>query len=177
MGPSSPAEPPHASPAETPRVGPWVALRTLAVMAWFSAMFFVLGPWLVLRAEGADLGARLAASSLPPRSAAAGVALLLVSQIVDFVRRGRGTPAPFDPPRLFIAEGVYRHTRNPMYLLYVAVMLVLAWLFRSPWLVLYAVGFFGLAHLYVRKVEEPGLRARFGASYERYCERVPRWLG
>lgn len=145
-------------------------------MAWFSAMFFVLGPWLVLRAEGTDVAEGLASSSLASRIAGGVVVLLLTSQIVDFVRRGRGTPAPFDPPQRFIAEGIYRRTRNPMYLLYVVVMLVEACLFRSPWLLLYACGFFALAHLYVSRVEEPGLRARFGETYARYCDEVPRWF-
>src|SRR5215210_1005881 len=35
---------------------------------------------------------------------------------VDFIRRGRGTPAPYDPPRELVVAGLYRYVRNPQYL-------------------------------------------------------------
>ncbi|HTG34912.1 MAG TPA: methyltransferase [Thermoanaerobaculia bacterium] len=50
-----------------------------------------------------------------------GLALAIVGSlialwcIVTFVARGRGTPAPFDSPREFVAAGPYRYVRNPMY--------------------------------------------------------------
>ena len=71
---------------------------------------------------------------------------------------------------------MYARSRNPMYLLYVAFIVSEAWLFASPALLAYAAAFFGLAHLYVVRVEEPGLRRRFGEAYRRYCAEVPRWL-
>lgn len=157
--------------------GFFVTLKTLAVMAWFSAMFFALGPYLVLLASGSGFREGFAASPMAAKVVALLVLLVLSLQIAHFVRRGQGTPAPFDPPREFVATGIYRHTRNPMYLLYVAVMASEAWLFASLPLLAYAVGFFGLAHLYVTRIEEPGLKARFGESYATYCQTVPRWLG
>jgi len=30
--------------------------------------------------------------------------------------------------------------------------------------------------LFVLSIEEPGLKAKFGAEYEQYCRQVPRWL-
>jgi protein-S-isoprenylcysteine O-methyltransferase Ste14 len=36
--------------------------------------------------------------------------------IVTFVARGEGTPAPFDPPRKFVAAGPYKFVRKPMYI-------------------------------------------------------------
>lgn len=154
-----------------------IALRSLTVMTWFATWFFVAGPWCVLRLTSWSFQAGWQASPWPAKALAAAFVTVLAIQIGQFVRRGRGTPAPFDPPRSLIAGGVYEHSRNPMYLLYVAVMLAEAWLFASPALVLYALGFFGLAHVYVVGIEEPGLRRRFGAPYESYCARVPRWLG
>jgi protein-S-isoprenylcysteine O-methyltransferase Ste14 len=95
----------------------------------------------------------------------------------DFATRGRGTPAPIDPPRYLVSQRLYRVTRNPMY---VSVLLVIAGealLFRSWLLARYGglvwLGFFVMVVAY----EEPVLRRKFGASYDSYCQRVPRWLG
>jgi protein-S-isoprenylcysteine O-methyltransferase Ste14 len=93
-----------------------------------------------------------------------------------FVVLGHGTPNPLDPPRFLVRAGPYQVVRNPMY---VAVFLILAGealVFGSVILVAYlalvALGF----HLVVVVYEEPTLRGVFGASYEEYCRRVPRWL-
>ena len=40
---------------------------------------------------------------------------------------------------------------------------------------LYPVALFLLAEIYLVKIEEPRLVERFGAEYEEYCRRVPRW--
>jgi protein-S-isoprenylcysteine O-methyltransferase Ste14 len=64
-----------------------------------------------------DLGPQL--SSGPARYAGlmpllAGLAVILRC-FADFVRRGRGTPAPCDPPRELVIAGLYPHVRNPLY--------------------------------------------------------------
>lgn len=105
----------------------------------------------------------------------AGGAALALWCIVTFVTVGRGTPAPFDPPRQLVVVGPYRLLRNPMYL---GAGLTLAGgaLFYQSWALLaYCAAFIFLTHLFVVGYEEPTLRATFGASYERYCARVRRW--
>lgn len=104
-----------------------------------------------------------------------GLAILLWS-FWAFAYIGRGTPAPTDPPKRFVAEGLYRYVRNPMY---VGVLLVLvgeACLFQSPMLIVYSLLVFLAFHLFVVFYEEPRLRMRFGDSYTRYLQEVPRWL-
>ena len=94
----------------------------------------------------------------------------------DFTFRGKGTPAPIDPPKELVASGLYRYVRNPMY---VAILTIIAghFLYFGYWyLLLYAASFFFIAHLFVTGYEEPNLRDRFGASYEDYLRRVPRWI-
>ena len=95
---------------------------------------------------------------------------------LDFAFAGRGTPAPIDPPKVLVARGLYRVSRNPMYLSVLTVLLGEALLFWSRQLLVYAaivaVGF----HLFVMLYEEPALRGKMGAAYEDYCERVPRWF-
>lgn len=96
--------------------------------------------------------------------------------IWDFGYRGRGTPAPIDPPKELVVGGPYRVTRNPMYVTVLCVVLGESVLFGSRGLLLYAVVLLAAFHLFVVFYEEPTLRRRFGSSYDGYCAKVPRWL-
>jgi protein-S-isoprenylcysteine O-methyltransferase Ste14 len=93
-----------------------------------------------------------------------------------FKRFGDGTPAPWDPPREFVAYGPYRYVRNPMILGVAFVLLAEALIFRSRplggWFLLFVVG----NMVYMPLFEEKGLARRFGETYLRYKENVPRWL-
>lgn len=94
----------------------------------------------------------------------------------DFSIIGKGTPAPIDPPKALVQRGLYRFSRNPMY---VGVLLILAGeavLFRSPFLAAYAALFWLFFHLVVIGYEEPVLRRKFGSAYDEYINRVPRWF-
>jgi len=150
----------------------FAAVRTL----FFATCFTRLWAWVALSVRVYDR------QSLP-ESTSAGGALLMVfggaivaSCLLAFVIRGHGTPAPFDPPEIFVAAGPYKYVRNPMYLG--------AWLLlagaglcrRSGSMVLFAMAWILVVHLFVVTLEEPGLRGRFGAAYEDYCRRVHRWL-
>jgi len=95
---------------------------------------------------------------------------------IDFIRRGRGTPAPYDPPRRLVIAGLYRHVRNPQYIGVVLVMLGEALFFGSVVLLGYAAFFAIGYHLFVRLYEEPTLKKLSGEEYSRYCEAVPRWI-
>jgi protein-S-isoprenylcysteine O-methyltransferase Ste14 len=94
----------------------------------------------------------------------------------DFATFGGGTPAPIDAPKRVVARGLYRFTRNPMYVGVLTVILGIAALHRSPAAVAYAAVVATGFHLFVRLYEEPHLRRVFGAEYEAYCARVNRWL-
>lgn len=105
----------------------------------------------------------------------AGLALALWSAAA-FARHGDGTPAPWDPPARFVVSGPYRFVRNPMILGVILVLLGEAALLRCPplfvWFALFTLG----NALYIPLVEEKGLERRFGASYRRYKQHVPRWM-
>lgn len=93
-----------------------------------------------------------------------------------FVRRGEGTPAPWDPPQRLVVLGPYRHVRNPM-ISGVLLMLLAEVLVAGSWLLAGWLGVFMLGNaVYFPWVEEKGLKRRFGSEYSRYCEHVPRWL-
>jgi protein-S-isoprenylcysteine O-methyltransferase Ste14 len=95
---------------------------------------------------------------------------------IDFVFKGKGTPAPIDPPKELVVSGFYNYVRNPMY---AGILLILAghFLWFGYWsLLIYLVIVFAAFHAFVTLYEEPHLRRRFGAAYEEYLKRVPRWL-
>src|SRR2546422_8530864 len=92
--------------------------------------------------------------------------------IVTFALVGKGTPAPFDPPRRLVVRGPYRFVRNPMYI-GAALALAGAALFYESWALLwYSAAFALITHLFVVVYEEPALSATFGDAYVRYCQRV-----
>jgi protein-S-isoprenylcysteine O-methyltransferase Ste14/pimeloyl-ACP methyl ester carboxylesterase len=104
-----------------------------------------------------------------------GIALLIWCTR-DFLTAGKGTLAPWDPPRHLVASGPYRFSRNPMY---VAVSLILfgwAIAFAAWSLVLYALIVMAAFHLRVRLHEEPFLARRHGRKWDDYRARAPRWV-
>ena len=106
---------------------------------------------------------------------ALGVAVLVWCW-VGFVTEGRGTPAPYDPPRQLVTGQLYRWVRNPMYVALVIVLLGESVAFQSLALLVYTGVVWLTCHLFVVLYEKPALRRRFGAAYDTYRKQVPRWL-
>ncbi len=90
--------------------------------------------------------------------------------------QGRGTPYPRRPPTLLVTKGPYAHVRNPIILSWGGLLLGLALAFRLPGLLLLLVAAFAFVHAYIAYHEEPILVRRFGAAFEAYRRRVPRWI-
>jgi len=150
-------------------------LRTILFTILVPGTELVLLPLVVVLS---DLGPRLELG--PARYA--GLVPLLVGLVMilrcfaDFVRRGRGTPAPYDPPREVVVAGLYRYVRNPQYVGVVLVVVGEALLTEMVVLFGYAALFAIGYHLFVKYYEEPTLGRLFGEPYARYREAVPRWL-
>jgi protein-S-isoprenylcysteine O-methyltransferase Ste14 len=103
--------------------------------------------------------------------------LAMVVWVSDiFVRKGKGTPIPLEPPTQLVIEGLYRHVRNPMYVGAVLILLGEVILFRSGWLLLYSAGLWSALHIFLVKFEEPQLIRRYGMDFIKYLETVPRWI-
>ena len=130
----------------------WVALGPGTVVGIFAEM--LQGPGLLL--------------------ALAGTGLWLWATVV-LVARGEGTPLPLDPPRRLVVEGPYAWMRNPMHVGLVAILVGVAFLFRSPAYLLYAILIGGLAWAYWRWVEDPSLERRYGDPYKVYRALTPAW--
>lgn len=105
---------------------------------------------------------------------AAGAALTLWC-VATFVLVGRGTPAPFDPPRRLVDRGPYAFIRNPMYCAAALAMGGAALAYGSWALLIYVLIFLAVMHAVVICYEEPTLRDTFGAAYDEYCAKVGRW--
>ncbi len=102
--------------------------------------------------------------------------LILLWCFRDFTFKGRGTPAPIDPPKELVATGLYRYVRNPMYVGVLAIILGHFLWFKTIGMLVYAGMVFLAFHLFVTLYEEPTLKKKFGAAYEEYCRKVPRWM-
>lgn len=92
--------------------------------------------------------------------------------------RHETTVNPLRPERAsrLVAAGIYRYSRNPMYL---ALALALAaWaIWLGSWPAVPVVPAFVLAmNRWQIRPEERALATLFGAEYEAYCRRVRRWL-
>ena len=104
-----------------------------------------------------------------------GLGLLLWTMRL-FSRLGRGTPAPWEPPKQLVVAGPYRHVRNPMITGVLLVQLAEALLLRSWPLAAWMVFFFIANTVYFPLAEERDLERRFGMEYAEYRKNVPRWI-
>lgn len=86
------------------------------------------------------------------------------------------TVKPFVESASLITEGVFRYTRNPMYLGFVFILAGIAFLFGSlsPWII---VPIFAIMmdFMFIR-VEEGMLNVKFGSAWLKYKAKVRRWL-
>ncbi len=154
----------------------WAILGTIVFTIVVPGSVVVLVPYLL---SGWRIGLPLLGSPMTP---IVGAVLIIAAlpYFVAFERRfvveGRGTPAPIAPTERLVTGGSFRRVRNPGYISVVAMVLgeglLLGNLGVLEYALVLAIGF----HLFVIAYEEPTLRASFGAEYDRYCERVPRWL-
>jgi phospholipid methyltransferase len=153
----------------------FIAIRTV----FYAACFVLFWGWLASGIRGYDARLNIA---LSPAWRLVGMlfmvagAVIVLACLASFIVRGRGTPAPFDPPLAFVPSGPYRYVRNPMYIGAALVLGGYGLLERSAAIAIFALAFLLVFHVFVVLVEEPGLERRFGESYLAYKRAVHRWL-
>lgn len=153
----------------------FVLIRALTYATLFIGFVLVFLPGRLLEWSGVSRPAAVGPIELVGAALVAAGGSLAVWCVLTFALAGRGTPAPFDPPRRLVASGPYRFVRNPMYI-GAALALGGAALFYRSWpLLLYMVAFLVILHGFVLLYEEPTLRRTFGEEYEDYRRRVRRW--
>lgn len=153
----------------------FVLVRALVYASLFIGFLLVFLPARIVARAGIAAPSAVGITQILGVLIAALGGILAISCILAFAMLGRGTPAPFDPPRGLVVQGPYRWIRNPMYLGATLVLLGLAAYYESWQLALYSLGFLLVMHLFAVFYEEPTLRSQFGDEYDAYRKRVGRW--
>ncbi|QJP09193.1 methyltransferase family protein [Pseudomonas multiresinivorans] len=128
--------------------------------------------WLAVRPI-APLGGRLWLALLVVLAGAA----VCLAGVASF-RRARTTVNPLKPESAssLVIAGIYRHTRNPMYLGFAIILLGWCVFLGSALAVLGVAAFVLYIGRFQIRPEERALRELFGAEFEAFCGRVRRWV-
>lgn len=153
----------------------FVLLRAVTYATLFIGLLLVFLPARLLSWSGVTSPPAIGLAQVAGILLTAVGAALALSCILTFALLGKGTPAPFDPPRRLVIRGPYKYVRNPMYLGAATALTGAALFYESAILASYVAVFLLVTHLFVLWYEEPTLRATFGAEYDGYCLKVRRW--
>ena len=147
------------------KIPPPVLGLALALLMWLTSL--LVSPWPI--PIGFRLGAALALVAIGQGISICGILLL---------RRAGTTVNPFKPDAAssLVTNGVYRFTRNPMYVGLLLTLLGWAAFLSSPSALVYLVAFVLYMNRFQIEPEERVLASRFGADYAAYRTRVRRWL-
>ena len=154
----------------------FVLVRAIVYAALFIGFVLVYLPGRFLSWSGIVAPARTGVPQVAGMIVVAIGTAIALWCVFTFVFIGKGTPAPFDPPRKLVVRGPYRFVRNPMYLGAGMTLAGAALYYQSLPFLGYTALFFLATHLFVVLYEEPTLRRTFGDEYEAYCRRTKRWL-
>ena len=153
----------------------FVLARAVTYAALFIAFVLVFLPARILASSGIAGPTTIGIAQVLGGVLTVAGGALAVACAFTFAVIGRGTPAPFDPPRRLVDRGPYGWIRNPMYVGATVALLGAAIFYWSWALGAFALGFLAVTAAFVWLVEEPVLRRMFGAHYDAYCSRVGRW--
>ena len=102
--------------------------------------------------------------------------IITIICILRFAFEGKGTLSPADETKQLVIGGLYRYSRNPMYVGVMSMLIAEAMFTSSQDLWIYAAVIFACFHTFILIHEEPRLRRDFKDSYTQYCQRVRRWV-
>jgi|GEM_PF-118469 len=148
-------------------------LRALFAFAALPGMVAFVLPWLLVGNAPARHGFVGFAGAV---TFGVGVVVLLWC-VWAFYANGRGTLAPWSPPKRLVTTGLYRWSRNPMYVGVVLILVGWSLSFASTALALYSLAIALAFQLRVVFGEEPWLARTHGDAWQVYARSVPRWIG
>jgi protein-S-isoprenylcysteine O-methyltransferase Ste14 len=155
-------------------------MRPIAILQGFLyiSLTFIAGPYLFIRLNDA-LGLPIL-----DRYYLKYIAIVIaVSAFLAFLYcvglfwfTGKGTPALVEPPNRLVVKGLYKYTRNPIYISHSLILLSYSLFFGHLMLFCYLILAISSYHIMVVYYEEPRLKKQFGEDYSGYLKKVPRWL-
>ncbi len=104
------------------------------------------------------------------------VGLFVGGSAIIQMRRARTSPNPHKPASALVEAGVFRYTRNPLYLSLFVMYIGIAICVNVLWLILLCPFLIWSVENWVVKPEEDYLERKFSDAYRRYKKRVRRWV-
>jgi protein-S-isoprenylcysteine O-methyltransferase Ste14 len=137
----------------------------------FGVLMWAIDHWLPMQTDRSLVRTAIALASF-------GLAVaIIVTAIIGF-RRAKTTVDPMHPEAAsaIVTKGIYRFTRNPMYLGFLLALIAWAVFLGNVALALGPLIFVAYMNRFQISPEERTLQARFGAPYETYLRSVRRWF-
>ncbi len=146
-------------------VPPVVQVALVGALMWL-VHYFGLGPELTFAGRG-----------LLARACFLIGVLILAAAVVAFIRQ-KTTVSPMAPSEAskLVTQGLFRFSRNPMYLAMLLLLTGWAILLSNPVNALALIGFVWFMTEFQIKPEEEALRDKFGEEYAEYCRKTRRWI-
>ena len=107
---------------------------------------------------------------------AAAPAVVLAGGAIGLFRRTGQDPKPWEPTPEIISTGVYRFTRNPMYLGLAFLQAAIGFGLANGWIIVMVPVVLAIVHVTAIRHEEVYLERKFADDYTRYKARVRRWI-
>ncbi len=105
-----------------------------------------------------------------------GLVLAIWAMILFFMNKTTIDPREPGKAKVLVVSGIYRFTRNPMYLALLLFLLAYGLYLGNAFNTLLAAGFVSYMNAFQIKPEEEALRGLFGEAYTQYCKEVRRWF-
>ena len=145
-----------------PPVIPLATLAISCVLQWVAPLGLI---------DGLDRGWRLGWGVI---MFSAGMLMTILARRA-LLRHGTNVN-PLQPTTALVTEGIFRRTRNPLYVGIIVTQYAVALIFSLDWLLLLILPNWIVLHFAVVRREERYLERKFGDAYRRYKQRVPRYL-
>ncbi len=151
-------------------------LRNLFFTILQPGLVTILFPYFIINQTGASFPVDISIYHI------AGIILFIIGLVILLICifrlaiKGKGTLSPLDPTTKLVISGMYKYSRNPMYVGAMIMLIGESIIFQSTALWIYAIIVFVAFNLFIWLHEEPRLSRDFGDEYREYRHKVRRWI-